>query len=433
MSKRTVAFYTLGCKVNQYETEAMKALFIKNGDEVVEASESADVYVINTCTVTSVGDKKSRQFIRKAKRMNPEALVAVVGCYAQIAPDEVMALDGVNLVLGTDERAKIVDYLGSVSGNEKRKVVGDIMDTYDFEELQIEGVSGKTRAFLKIQEGCNQYCSYCIIPYARGNIRSREPFNVISEVRRVVAHGYKEIVLTGIHLASYGKDQIDIDLITLLEKLNEVESLERIRLGSLEPQLIDSDFVDRLKKVDKFCDQFHLSMQSGCDTTLKRMNRKYTTAQYMESVRLIRNAYPDAAITTDVIVGFPGETDEHFNETQAFVASVGFSEMHVFKYSKREGTKAYLMPDQIDEQVKEARSQKLIHLAEKMQHAYLEKFIGTEVEVLLEKVSGHGKFAKGNSKAHVTVEVIGEGMKENTLVVCKVDDREDLRLIGRLL
>ncbi len=430
---RTVAFYTLGCKVNQYETEAMKGIFIKNGDTVVDPSESADIYVINTCTVTSVGDKKSRQFIRKAKRQNPDALIAVVGCYAQISPDEVMALEGVNLVLGTDGRHKIVSFLENIKPGDKVKEVGDIMDTMDFEELEIDAVQDRTRVFLKVQEGCNQYCSYCIIPFARGNIRSRAPFNVLKEVERVVAHGFKEIVLTGIHLASYGKDLGNFGLIELIEGIYQTPGLERIRLGSLEPNLITEDFVARLHKISSICDQFHLSLQSGSDDTLKRMNRRYTAADYKEAVRIIRSYYPSAAITTDVIVGFPGESDIAFTECYDYCKDIGFSEMHVFPFSKREGTKAYYMPDQIDEQVKHQRADKLSLLAQKMQDHYLESFVGQEVTVLVERVSDDGTVAKGLTPQHATVEITGENLQTNHQYTALVIQRQDTILIANQL
>lgn len=434
---RTVAFYTLGCKVNQYETEAMKGLFEKNGDQVVGPEEMADIYVINTCTVTSVGDKKSRQFIRRAKRLNPDAIVAVVGCYAQIAPDEVMALDGVNLVLGTDGRHRIVEFLSHIRATDKVKEVSDIMETYAFEELQIDTVSDKTRVFLKVQEGCNQYCSYCIIPYARGNIRSRQPYNVLKEVERVVAHGFKEVVLTGIHLASYGKDLGNISLADLIEGIHDVPGLERIRLGSLEPLLMTSDFLERIKGLEKVCDQFHLSLQSGCDETLKRMNRRYDTATYAKAVDLIRQIYPLAAITTDVIVGFPGETDAEFAQTMAFVKAIGFSQMHVFPYSKREGTKAYYMPDQVAEAIKHQRAEQLSSLAEVMRETYLASYIGQTVPVLIETVDPQKHLVAGLTRSHVEVTVdltpdVGLEVKQQDLVFVVIDAVSEKGLRGHI-
>lgn len=428
---RTVAFYTLGCKVNQYETEAMKGLFVKNGDSVVSPEEKADIYVINTCTVTSVGDKKSRQFIRRAKRLNPDALIAVVGCYAQIAPDEVMALDGVNLVLGTDGRHKIVSFLSHITTKDKIKEVGDIMDTHDFEELEIDSVSDKTRVFLKVQEGCNQFCSYCIIPYARGNVRSRQPFNVLKEVERVVAHGFKEVVLTGIHLASYGKDLGNVDLGDLIEGIHDVPGLERIRLGSLEPLLIDQGFIGRLKGLNKVCDQFHLSLQSGSDATLKRMNRRYTTGQYRHAIDVIRSAYPMAGITTDVIVGFPGETEGEFLETLDFVRTIGFSQMHVFPYSRREGTKAYYMPEQVADTLKHDRAERLMAEAAMMQLAYLKTFLGQDVDVLVEGIDHQVDFghkAKGLTRQHVEVQFNGD-VQQNQTCRIHIDSVDPTRAI----
>lgn len=419
---RKVGFLTLGCKVNQYETQAMMQLFEDHGDQIVDGNQVADIYVINTCTVTSVGDKKSRQFIRRAKRNNPAATIVVVGCYAQIAPDEVLGLDGVNLVLGTDQRAKIIDYIDQLDGNQKQSRVTDIMDIYDFEPLTIDKIEDKTRVFLKIQEGCNQYCSYCIIPYARGNIRSREPQAIYDEVARLVTHGFKEFVLTGIHLTSYGLDFIDkrAGLIDVVENIAKIDGVARIRLGSLEPRVIDGDFIARLAQVKQFCPQFHLSLQSGCDRTLVAMNRKYNSAQYADAVKIIRNKFAFAAITTDIIVGFPGETDDDFEMTYRFVGSIGFAEMHVFKYSKRQGTKAALMPNQIAETTKSQRSERLISLAEQLKHNYLQRFINTRQAVLIEKVADKGHVAKGTTVYHSTVELTGQQLKEGQIVCCKI-------------
>ncbi len=361
---RKVNILTLGCKVNQYESEAMKALFIKNGDTIVDGA--ADVYIINTCTVTNVGDRKSRQMIRRVRRENPAAIVAVVGCLAQTKPEQVAAIEGVNLILGTDKRAKIVEYLDGLTIVDQTEQVGDIMAVEQFERLQIDQIDGKTRVFLKVQEGCNQYCSYCIIPYARGKVRSRAAQDVYAEVERLTARGYVEFVLTGIHLASYGVDLEGASLIDLIENIAKIDGVKRIRLGSLEPTIVDQTLLDRLAKVDSFCPQFHLSLQSGCDNTLKRMNRKYRTADYKRAVQLIRWQYPKAAITTDIIVGFPGETDADFADCYQFVEAIGFAELHVFKYSPREGTPAAKMKGQIDGKVKSQRSEKLIALGEAM-------------------------------------------------------------------
>lgn len=381
---RKVAFYTLGCKVNQYETEAMRELFEKNGDCVVSMDEMADIYVINTCTVTSVGDKKSRQFIRKCKRMNPEALVAVVGCYSQIAPEEIKNIEGVNLVLGTNDRNRIVELLDEVSVNEQKAHVANIMDIREFEEMTVDRIEGKTRAFLKIQEGCNQYCSYCIIPYARGPIRSRNPQNVIEEVKRLVANGFREIVLTGIHVASYGKDLENTNLLKLIQEIHAIDGLKRIRLSSVEPTLLKDAFVKALSKLSKVCPHFHISLQSGSNDTLKRMNRKYTTETYRQIVENLRTYLPKASITTDIIVGFPGETDEEFQETCQFVKDVAFSQVHVFKYSPREGTPAAKMKEQINGSIKSERSEILIGIAKDMEHQYIQSQLGQRMNFIVE-------------------------------------------------
>jgi len=382
--KKSVSIFTLGCKVNQYETEAMAELFENDGYEVVPNDQYANVYVINTCTVTNLGDKKSRQFIRRAKRLNDSALVAVVGCYSQVATDDVMKIDGVNLIIGTNERKKIVEMLQDITVADKICCVGDIMQVREFEELQIENMKDKTRAFLKIQDGCNQYCSYCIIPYARGPIRSRKPENIIAEVKRLVANGFKEFVLTGIHVASYGKDVDDMDLLKLLKIVHDVDGLERIRLSSVEPTLLSDEFMDVISKMPKFCNHFHLSMQSGSDSVLKRMNRKYTTAEYFEIVEKINSRLENPSITTDVIVGFPGETDDEFEETYEFVRKVGFYQIHVFKYSPKIGTPAAKMTDQIDGTKKATRSEKLISLGKELELNYLNSMINKKLNVLFE-------------------------------------------------
>lgn len=406
---RRVAFYTLGCKVNQYETEAMNELFLAKGYQVVSSEERADIYVINTCSVTNLGEKKSRQYIRKMKRLNPNAIIAVVGCYSQVASDEVMAIEGVNLVIGTNERSRIVEFVEDLEPWDKVCYVGDIMLVKEFEELHIDQVSEKTRAFIKIQEGCNMYCSYCIIPYARGPIRSRQPEQVISEVKRLVAHGFKEIVLTGIHIASYGKDFGNISLLDLLKRVHAVEGLERIRLGSLEPRLLSDDFIEAIKNMDKFCPHFHLSLQSGSDTVLKRMNRKYDTKTYLERVDAIKEAFHKPSFTTDVIVGFPGETDEEFEETMAFVQKVGFAKIHVFQYSPKKGTPAAEMGCQVLGDIKHSRSERLIALSDQMEQGYYQSLIGETCRVLFEtqlknKTDGQ-LYVEGLSERYVRVAV----------------------------
>ncbi len=431
---KKVAFHTLGCKVNQYETQAMMELFEGAGYQVVPDTEWADVYVINTCTVTNIGDKKSRQFIRRTKKINPEAIVAVVGCYAQTAPQEVLEIEGVNLILGTNERSKIVQYIEEMNPHQKINVVDDIMKVREFEELSVQEIKGKTRAFLKIQEGCNQYCSYCIIPYARGPIRSRKKEEVIKEVKTLVKNGFQEIVLTGIHVASYGKDFQQKDaLIDLLRGLNEIEGLERIRLSSLEPTLLTEEFTQALAKLNKICHHFHLSLQSGCDETLKRMNRKYTTALYREIVERIRRYFPDIALTTDIIVGFPGETDEDFENTCRFVEEMTFSEIHVFKFSPRKGTPAAEYPDQVEGTIKHHRSERLITLGARLKRQYQETFVGERRSVLLETMSKERQgFLEGLTDNYLKVLVPGTEAQEGTLQWVRLTAIEGEAMIGTI-
>lgn len=416
---KTVSMFTLGCKVNQYETEAMTELFTAKGYQIVGSDERADIYVINTCSVTNLGEKKSRQYIRKVKRLNPNAVVAVVGCYSQVATDEVMAIEGVNLVIGTNERSRIVDFVEDLEPWDKVCYVGDIMQVREFEELQIDQVTEKTRAFIKIQEGCNMYCSYCIIPYARGPIRSRQPEQVLREVERLVANGFKEIVLTGIHIASYGKELGNTDLLALLKEVHKIEGLERIRLGSLEPRLLSSEFIEAIKDMDKFCPHFHLSLQSGSDTVLKRMNRKYDAKTYLETVNAIKAAFDQPSFTTDVIVGFPGETDQEFEETFEFVQQVGFAKIHVFQYSPKKGTPAAEMGCQIQSDVKHKRSERLIALSDKMEQDYYAALLGKEFTVLFEGFSpSNENYIEGLSERYVRVAV----PKNESLIgsICKV-------------
>ncbi|HHY82169.1 MAG TPA: tRNA (N(6)-L-threonylcarbamoyladenosine(37)-C(2))-methylthiotransferase MtaB [Clostridiales bacterium] len=383
---RKVAFFTLGCKTNQYDTEAMQEQFVKKGYQVVDFQEYADVYVINTCTVTSLGDRKSRQMIRKAHRTNPNAIIAVVGCYAQQAAEEVLSIPGVRVALGTRNRSKIVEYVEMAEATESSiNGVEDIMKVREFEDTPIESFDGKTRAVLKIQEGCNQYCTYCIIPYVRGPIRSRKPSSVLSEVQRLAEAGFKEVVLTGIHIASYGKDLGDTSLLELLKAMHGVSGLERIRLGSIEPNLLTQEFIDCVRDLPKVCRHYHISLQSGCDATLKRMNRRYTTGEYREIVHRLRKKMPDTAITTDIMTGFPGETDEEFEETYNFVKEIGFSKIHVFQYSPRKGTPAASFKNQVSPEVKEKRSRELIELGHSLELAFMKSFVGKQVSVLFEE------------------------------------------------
>lgn len=433
MSK--VAFHTLGCKVNQYETEAMAELFEKDGYEIVHEDEIADVYVINTCTITNLGDRKSRQFIRRAKNKNPEAVIAVVGCYAQTAPEEVMGIDEVDIVIGTKDRNKIVELSHQViEKREKINIVTDIMKQHEFEEMKIENIEGKTRAFLKIQEGCNQFCSYCIIPYARGPIRSRKLDAVLSEVEKLSKNGFKEVVLTGIHVASYGKDIGEIRLIDVIEKVHEVVGIERIRLSSIEPTIMTKDFLDRLIKLPKVCDHFHLSLQSGSDSVLKRMNRKYTTKEYKKIAELIREYMPNVGITTDIIVGFPGETEEEFIETCKFVDDIGFSRIHVFPYSPRKGTPASRHKNQISGDIKHQRSKELIKIGEENTQKFNNKFIGTTLNVLFEeRAKSDSEFIEGYTTNYIRVLSKGSNSLEGKILPVKLENIQGDNLIGKLL
>lgn len=424
---KKVAFHTLGCKVNQYETQAMGELFEKEDFEIVSDSEIADVYVINTCTVTNVGDKKSRQFIRRAKRNNPDAIIAVVGCYAQTAPDEVLSIEGVNVVIGTNERGKIVEVVKNCTTDEKISLVDDIMKVKHFEEMSVLDIKDKKRAFLKIQEGCNQYCTYCIIPYARGQIRSRGKQEIVEEIRSLVEKGFKEVVLTGIHVASYGKDlEANQTLIDILKEVNSIEGLSRIRLSSLEPTLFTDEFLAELSKLSKICEHFHLSLQSGCNKILKKMNRKYTSEEYKDIVDRIRAVYPDIALTTDIIVGFPGETDEDFQTTLDFVKDIEFSEIHVFKYSPRTGTPAAKYTEQIDGLKKHYRSEKLIELGEKLKQNYLKSFIGKSKEVLFEGSDDESKnYIEGYTDNYLKVLVPASDANEGELKTILIKDLDD--------
>lgn len=383
-----VGLHTLGCRVNQYETEAMAEGFIKRNYEVVDFNEFADVYVINTCTVTSIGDKKSRQMIRKAKKTNPEAVVVVAGCYAQVAPDEVAKIEGVDIIIGTKDKGKAAELVEEYKKSRRQiKSVDNIMSIREFEELEIDEYQDRTRAFLKIQDGCNRYCSYCLIPYARGPVRSRTPENILREVEKLASNGFKEIILSGIHVASYGKDLKNASLEGIVEMVDEIPEIERIRIGSVEPMYFTEETVNKLKRSTKFCPHFHLSLQSGCDATLKRMNRQYTTQMYRDTVNKIRDSFTDASITTDIIVGFPGETDEEFNDTYEFLKVIRLSKMHIFKYSPRSGTRAAEFANQIASEVKETRSKLLLELDEKLELEYINKFIGREMDVLFEETN----------------------------------------------
>ena len=432
--KKTVAFCTLGCKVNQYETDAMRGSFEAEGYEVKEFSQEASVYVINTCTVTNMAE--SRQMMHRAKKKNPDGIIVAVGCYVQAAKEQLEEDTLIDLVIGNNMKSQVVQiveqYIQDNRHTEDRDAyVADIAHSHEYETMHIETVSEHTRAYIKIQDGCNQFCSYCIIPYARGRVRSRKMEDILQEVRNLTANGYKEIVLTGIHISSYGLDfehtadeQEDYGpfknsaLIDLIEALSGIEGLERIRLGSLEPRIITENFVRRLCKVPQICPHFHLSLQSGCDETLKRMNRHYTTALYLEKCGILRQYFDRPALTTDVIVGFPGETEEEFAQTERFLETVHFSDMHIFKYSKRRGTKAADMPNQIDPQIQSVRSEKLIALGERMKDDFLEACKNQEQIVLIEEeteIDGT-KYMTGHSKNYIRCAFEMDGLVPNMVI-----------------
>ncbi len=417
---KKAALHNLGCKVNAYETEAMQHLLEEAGYEIVPFTQKADVYVINTCSVTNMADRKSRQMLHKAKKNNPDSIVVAAGCYVQTSEKEVLNDLSVDIVIGNDRKHDLVRLLEEYSLDSVNDTVDDINDgKHDFEELFIDQTKEHTRAFIKVQDGCNQFCSYCIIPYARGRVRSRRFENVIAEVERLAANGFKEVVLTGIHLSSYGVDfEEATGLLELIQAVNAVKGIERIRLGSLEPKIVTENFASELSKLDKICPHFHLSLQSGCDATLKRMNRKYTTKEYERGCELLRKYFVHPAITTDVIVGFPGETEEEFEQTKAYLEHIHFYEMHIFKYSKRKGTRAAVMPDQIDEQIKAARSEKLIALGHDMSKEFRKFYIGKNEEVLFEEkaVIGDKEYFVGYTKEYVKVAKKTDENLENQIV-----------------
>lgn len=429
---KKVAFCTLGCKVNQYETEAIEELFAFDGYVVVPFNEKADIYVINTCSVTNIGDRKSRQMIRRAKKTNPSSVIIVTGCYAQTAAEEILSIDGVNLAIGTKDRKNIVEVAKGLTLDSKVNLVGDIMHNHQFEELKITKYTNRTRAFIKIQEGCNQFCSYCIIPYARGPIRSREPKEVISEVKELAKNGFKEVILVGIHVASYGLDLKTTSLEELLCEVDKIEGIKRIRLSSIEPMTLNHDFLEKVSTSNKLCHHFHISLQSGCDETLKRMNRKYTTKQFKEIVKGLRERFDDVAITTDIMVGFAGETEEEFLQTMEFVKEIDFAEAHIFQYSPRRSTPAAKYPNQISPQIKEQRSKLLIKECEKSKQKFLESFINAEAEVLFEQPVSRGMM-EGKTNNYITVHVpIEEGLEGNFRKVL-LEKAENGIMIGKII
>ncbi|MFS0727505.1 tRNA (N(6)-L-threonylcarbamoyladenosine(37)-C(2))-methylthiotransferase MtaB [Paenibacillus sp. 1P07SE] len=418
----SVAFYTLGCKVNFYDTEAMWQLFKQEGYEQVDFDTTADVYIINTCTVTNTGDKKSRQIIRRAVRRNPDAVIAVTGCYAQTSPAEILAIPGVDLVVGTQDREKLMTFIGQYQlERQPVNAVRNIMKTREFEELDVPDFAERTRAFLKIQEGCNNFCTFCIIPWSRGLSRSRAPESVLEQARQLVSAGYKEIVLTGIHTGGYGDDLEQYKLADLLEDLDRIDGLERIRISSIEASQIDERVIAVLNRSAKMCRHLHIPLQAGHDAVLKRMRRKYTTAEFAEKIRRLKEAMPGVAITTDVIVGFPGETEEMYREGYRFMEEIGFAEMHVFPYSKRTGTPAARMDDQVDEEIKHERVHQLIELSERMQLAYAQQFVGQTLDVIPErpyKAEDPAGLIMGYSGNYI--QVVFEGSESLIGQVCQV-------------
>ena len=413
---KKVSFYTLGCKVNQYETNAMIQKFKEAGYEIVDMNNNlSDICVVNTCTVTNISDRKSRHELRKVKEKNKNAIIVATGCYAQVAKTELEEMPEIDIVLGNTEKNDIVKYVEEfIKDKEKIVEIDDIGMQKEFSEMGHITYTEKTRAVIKVQDGCNQFCSYCIIPYARGRVRSRKPEEVVKEIEKIAQKRIKEVVITGIHISSYGRDfNNENGLIELLEKINNIDGIQRIRLGSLEPKIITEEFVQRLTKLDKMCHHFHLSLQSGCDETLKRMNRKYTTQEFREIVQRLRKYYDDVILTTDVIVGFPGETEEEFNKTFEFLKEIKFYKMHVFPYSKRKGTRAAEMKEQVDGNIKEQRSKILITLSNENQKEYNVSLIGKNVEVLFE--DRDGEYYKGHTQNYILVKYKTDEILDNTL------------------
>lgn len=428
---KKVALYTLGCRVNQYETEAIAELFEKNGYEVVGFEDFSDVYIINTCTVTSIGDKKSRQMIRKAKRINPSAIVAAVGCYAQVSPDEIYSIEDVDVVCGTKDKSKIIELVENCAENGQRiKHVEDVMNIRKFEELEIEEYKERQRAFLKIQDGCDRFCSYCMIPYARGPVRSRNPESIINEVKKLSSNGYKEIILSGIHVASYGKDISNISLSDIIERSAEVEGIERIRIGSVDPVFFTEETIRRLKNVKKLCPHFHLSLQSGSSSTLKRMNRRYSADEYKDIVNKLREAFEGVSITTDVIVGFPGESPEEFEETYSFLKDIRLSKLHVFKYSPRKGTKAADMEDQVSPEEKELRSSRLIELDKLYEKAFINENLGKVHSVLFEEYTDG--YCHGYTPCYIKVKVKSGSDISGEIKNVMLNEIDNLTAVGKL-
>lgn len=454
-----ISSITLGCKVNQYETNAMEQKFMEKGYKKVE--NNADICIVNTCSVTNIAEKKSRQMLRRAKELNPNAVLVACGCYAQVAEQEIQKIPEVDIILGNNEKEKIAEIVEEyISEHKKITDVKDVMHYSEYNEFGITTHTELNRAVIKIQDGCDRFCTYCIIPYARGAVRSREPESIIEEIKSVTKLGIKEVVLTGIHIASYGKDfnktkvaelrkkygyneeykafdpKDDLEtggfrFIELIEQINKIEEIEAIRLGSIEPKLITEEFLSRLSKCEKVCHHFHLSLQSGCDETLARMNRRYTTEEFMKSVELLRKIYADVALTTDIIVGFPGETENEFNTTYKFLESVNFYKMHVFKYSPKRGTKALVMPNQVSSKIKEERSKRLIELSDRLQVEQNKKYLGKTMKVLFEEAE-NGYF-KGHTGNYILVKVETKENLENQIKDVKLEKLDGLDIIGSIL
>lgn len=420
-------FIHYGCKVNQYETNAMIQKFIKNGYIIVEFEQKADIYVVNTCTVTNMSDRKSRQILRRTKKINKDSILVVVGCYVQVGYEELEKIEDIDIILGNNEKANIVEYVENFK--ERKEAITDVMHQNEFVDFGSVEYTNKTRAVVKVQDGCDRFCTYCIVPFARGKVRSRDLNSIVTEVEHLANKGIKEVIITGIHVGSYGKDfNYEISLIDILEKVQKIDKIERIRLGSIEPTTITDEFLTRLSKLNKVCQHFHLSLQSGCTEVLKRMNRKYTAEEFKSSVKLIRKYYPDVLLTADVIVGFPGETEKEFLDTYNFLNEVKFYRMHVFKYSKRKGTKAAVMQNQVDESIKDKRSNMLIELSNKLQNEYNKQFIDKEVEVLFEEKEN--EYAKGHTNNFAVVKVKTNNNIEDTLQKVKIVNASNGELEG---
>lgn len=423
-------FLHCGCKTNQYETNGMIQNFQSKGYEIVDFDKEADIYIINTCTVTNMSDRKSRQVLRHAKKNNPESIVVACGCYVQVAKNEIEKIPEIDLCIGTNEKADIVKYVEEYLNSKKRVELENVLYEAQYDEFGSVTYTEKTRAVIKVQDGCDRFCSYCIIPFARGKVRSRLPENIIKEIKQIAKNGIKEVVITGIHIASYGKDfEKEYRLIDLLEEINKIDGIERIRLGSIEPLLISEEFVSRLSKLSKICHHFHLSLQSGCTNTLKRMNRRYTIEEFKVIVERLRNVYKDVILTTDIIVGFPDESEEEFETTYNFLKDIKFYKMHVFKYSERKGTKAAEMKNQIPANIKEERSKILLELSDKNENEYLDKYLGKKVEVLFEEKDG--KYYKGHTANYIMVNLETDKDVSNKIVNVEITGKETLSLVSK--